>query len=386
MQAAAAHSRCPLLSLDCPSGLDCETGRTLGACVIATHTISFLGLKPGLLTGDGPDLCGKLRNDALQLTPAEFEAALAGAPPGDRGETIGHDNLADALHRRRANCHKGSFGSAGIFGGAAGMLGAALLAGRAALHLGVGRTYLGLLDPQAPPVDPLQPELMLRVGSEAALQLLDPTLTQLTALAVGPGLGRSTAAHGWLGRTLTSPLPLVLDADALNLLAQDDDLKTQLAARPAPTVLTPHPAEAARLLAVSVNEVQRDRMAAAASLAAMFKAWVVLKGNGSIVAAPNGQWWINTNGNPGLATAGTGDVLTGFLVALVAQGYETGLAARAAVHLHAAAADDWAIEQGGEVGLAAAELVPLARRRFNAWIEAERRRRPSCDDAGSDSR
>lgn len=371
MQAAAAASGCPLLALDCPSGLDCETGHATGACVTATHTLSFLALKPGLLTADGPDRCGELRVATLDLSDDELSSVAGtseGRAAGAFGRTIGVDNLAAALKTRRANSHKGSYGSAGIIGGAPGMLGAALLAGRAALHAGAGRVFVGLLDAQAAGVDPVQPELMLSVGAELSEQLLDPAATPLTALAAGPGMGGGAAARALLERTLATTLPLVIDADALNMLAEDDDLRTQLGSRAAPTVLTPHPAEAARLFACGVEDLQKNRLAAAMSLARTFKAWIVLKGNGSIVVSPAEDWWINTSGNASLATAGSGDVLSGLLVALLAQGGEPGSAIRAAVHLHGAAADDWATAQGGQVGLCAGELIPAARGRLNAWL------------------
>jgi ADP-dependent NAD(P)H-hydrate dehydratase / NAD(P)H-hydrate epimerase len=379
MQAAAAASGCPLLALDCPSGLDCETGRTPGACVTATHTLSFLALKPGLLMADGPDRCGELRVAPLQLSDEELSCVAGtseGRAAGAFGRTIGADNVTAALKIRRANSHKGSYGSAGIIGGAPGMLGAALLAGRAALHAGAGRVFAGLLDAQAASVDPIQPELMLRVGAELAGQLLDPAAVPLTALAAGPGMGRGEAARTLVERALATTLPLILDADALNILAGDDDLRTLLGSRPAPTVLTPHPAEAARLLACNVDDLQADRLAAAVTLARTFKAWIVLKGNGTIVVSPAEDWWINTSGNASLATAGSGDVLSGLLVALLAQGGEPGSAIRAAVHLHGAAADDWATAHGGQAGLCAGELIPAARDRLNAWLRAPRDRAP----------
>ncbi|HRE17222.1 MAG TPA: NAD(P)H-hydrate dehydratase, partial [Rhodocyclaceae bacterium] len=202
------------------------------------------------------------------------------------------------MQPRRLNSHKGSVGSAGVGGGALSMTGAALLAGRAALKLGAGRVYLGLLDPHAR-LDPMQPELMIRHPAG----LLD---AKLTALACGPGLGGSLEAAQFLERTLACDLPLVLDADALSLLAQEGNLKSTLATRAHATLLTPHPGEAASLLDCPITDIQNDRITAACEIARQFHSLVALKGCGTVVATPEGQWWINTTGNPGMATAGMG--------------------------------------------------------------------------------
>lgn len=351
----ARRDGCPLLALDCPSGLDADTGRALGDAVIrATHTLTFIAAKPGLLTADGPDHCGELSLATLALD------ATALVPPD--GSVVGDADFAHWLTRRPRNSHKGRHGNAGLLGGAPGMLGAALLAGRAALQLGAGRCYVGCLDEQAPAVDPLQPELMLR--SAAALLTLP-----LDALAAGPGLGTDSEARALLERACALQIPLLLDADALNLLAVEGDLDVAVAQRAAPTVLTPHPAEAARLLDSSVAEVQADRIAAALELADRFNAHVALKGCGTVIATPDNNWMINTTGNPGMGCAGMGDVLSGIVVALIAQGWPAGEALAAGVHLHGAAADALAARIG-EVGLTAGETIPEARRLFNAWIAA----------------
>jgi hydroxyethylthiazole kinase-like uncharacterized protein yjeF len=353
MNAAALESACPVLALDCPSGLAGDTGDAPGDAVAATHTLSFIALKPGLLTGRGPALCGEIRVGALGLRVEPN--------PAD-GSTIGSDDIAAAVALRPRDSHKGTFGAVGILGGAPGMVGAALLAGRAALHVGAGRVYLGLLDESAPAVDTAQPELMIRPAGA----IFD---APLTALAAGPGLGTSGAALDSLAGAIGQALPLVLDADALNLLAQHPPLRTALAAR-APrgwtTVLTPHPGEAARLLKATVDNLQKKRVGAARQLAGETASWVALKGAGTVIAAPDGRWWINTTGNPALATAGSGDVLTGFVAALLARGIDPGPALRCAVYLHGAAADVFAAEIG-ETGLAASELIPIARRLYNRW-------------------
>jgi hydroxyethylthiazole kinase-like uncharacterized protein yjeF len=349
----AARDRCPLLALDCPSGLDADTGKLWGTTIRASHTISFIAGKPGLLTGDGPDHCGAISVASLDLDTERLVKATA--------RTVGVDLLRDHLRPRARNSHKGSNGAAGILGGAASMVGAAFLAGRAALRLGSGRVYLGLIDRQAPVIDPLQPELMLR-QPEALLA------APLTALACGPGMGGSDEAREWLRRACALPLPLLLDADALNLLAATPELRQALLARAAPTLLSPHPTEAARLLDCDTATVQADRPRAAGEVAARYRALTVLKGCGSIVAAPDGEWFVNGSGNPGLATAGTGDVLSGFIVALLAQGWPALEAMLAAVHLHGVAADERVAAGCGPVGLAAGEIIDSARSVFNRWI------------------
>jgi hydroxyethylthiazole kinase-like uncharacterized protein yjeF len=216
-----------------------------------------------------------------------------------------------------------------------------------------------MLDSAAPAIDPLQPELMLR-RADAILKL-----DHLTALAIGPGMGQSAAAVGILKSALRSELPLVLDADALNILAQENMLRRAVMRRSAGTILTPHPAEAARLLGTSTGQVQRDRIEAAVELARRLKSEVVLKGAGSVCASPDGSWQINTTGNPGLASAGQGDVLTGIVGSLLARQIEPPIALRAAVYLHGAAADDLVANGTGPVGLTASEVIDAVRARVN---------------------
>lgn len=340
---------CPVLALDLPSGLDGDTGQQRGPTVRASHTITFIALKPGLLTLDGPDSCGEIHVADLDLPIAEFASDAT---------TLALDLFAAHLAPRQRNSHKGSHGSACILGGARGMAGAALLAGRAALKLGAGRVYVGMLDRMA--VDTAQPELMLRDTGV--------TLPLATALAIGPGLGQSNTAADLLRQAIDTPLPLLIDADGLNLLAAHPALARRAARRTAPLILTPHPAEAARLQSTDVAAIQADRLAATRALARRFNASVVLKGCGSVVAHPDGRCQINTSGNPGLASAGSGDVLTGMVVALLAQGWLADSALATAVHLHGAAADALAADGIGPVGLTAGELIDPARRLLNAWI------------------
>jgi hydroxyethylthiazole kinase-like uncharacterized protein yjeF len=358
----ANAARAPILALDVPSGLNADTGVAYAPTIRARRTATFLALKPGLLTADGPDHCGAVSVHAL-------EVGLGEQLPGRR---LDWPPLAfalpEALRRRARNVHKGSFGTLAIVGGSDGMVGAAILAGRAAVALGAGKVWVGLAATERPAVDWVAPELMLRDAAEVVADRAD-------ALVAGPGLGRTAAARTLLARALDSPAPIALDADALNLLASDAELARRVAARDAPTALTPHPAEAARLLATDTASVQRDRLAAALATAAKFRADVVLKGAGSVLAFRDGTWAINATGNPGLASGGTGDVLTGMLGALLAQGLPVKDALQTAVCLHGAAADALVAEGVGPLGIAASELAPAARRLVNL-ARSERGRHP----------
>jgi hydroxyethylthiazole kinase-like uncharacterized protein yjeF len=353
--AAANADGAPRLALDVPSGLHSDTGRVMGCAVRATHTVTFIALKPGLVTLDGPDHCGE-----IHLRTLDVDATALRTPPG---RLLGPGVVAAALAPRRRNSHKGDYGSVGIVGGDLGMTGAALLAGRAALRLGAGRVYAGLLDGGLG-VDAAQPELMLRSADEVL------KLDHLTCLAVGPGLGQLPDAAFYLDWALEAPVPVVLDADALNLVAADPARAARAAARSAATVITPHPAEAARLLGTSTADVQRDRIAAATALAGKLRSLTVLKGTGSICAAPDGTWHVNPTGNAGMASAGMGDVLTGMIAALIAQRTEPRAALLAAVYLHGAAADALVARAIGPVGLTASEVIDESRRLLNACPRA----------------
>lgn len=310
----------PVLAIDVPSGLSADTGS--GDGVRATHTLSLLALKPGLFTADGRDAAGEVWFDDLGV-PLGSETACA---------TLAGPPVQPA---RRHASHKGSFGDVAIVGGAPGMAGAALLAGRAALHHGAGRVYAALLDDAAVGVDAAQPELMLRRRESLGL----------AGMAVACGCGGGEAVRPVLPRVLGTARTLVLDADALNAIAGDTALQALLAARgrrgDRPTVLTPHPLEAARLLASSASAVQADRLAAAREIAQRFDCCVVLKGSGTVTMPPQGLPAINPTGNARLATAGTGDVLAGMIAARLAGGATAFDAARDAVYLHGLAADRW---------------------------------------------
>lgn len=344
----------PVLALDVPSGLHADSGRVLGTAVRATRTATFITLKPGLLTLDGPDHAGVIDVCPLDLDPA--------ALPGSPGRVIDGRLVPAVLPRRPRNSHKGTFGDVGIIGGAQGMTGAALLAGRAALKLGAGRVVVGFLGPDAPSVDPAQPELMLRKAQDIA------SMPDLSVAVLGPGLGQSSPAVELAAHCLQRDLPVVVDADALNLAAAHTALAELLRKRPAESILTPHPAEAGRLLGRTTADVQADRVAAAVALAQRYRAAVVLKGAGSICAAPDGRWFVNTSGNPGMASAGMGDVLAGIVGALVAQGVAALPALLSGVHLHGLAADHLAQAAGGLVGITAGEVADRARAVVNALV------------------
>jgi hydroxyethylthiazole kinase-like uncharacterized protein yjeF len=226
------------------------------------------------------------------------------------------------------------------------------------MRTGAGKVWLGFLMADPPKIDASMPELMLRHAGP----VLD---ANPDALVVGPGLGQSDAARSLLQRALAWPIPIALDADALNLIARDPTLLAATRSRSAPTLATPHPGEAARVLATSVENVQSDRMGAARELAQRLAANVVLKGAGSVLAHPDGTWDINASGGPALATAGSGDVLSGLLGALLAQGLPAKTALRYAVCLHGATADALVAQGIGPLGLTASELPDAARALLN---------------------
>lgn len=347
---------CLVLSLDVPSGLHADTGAVVGGsagiAVRATHTVTFIGDKPGLHTGDGRDLAGDVVIRQLGIDAALFPTALVRL--NDPAQ------FASALKPRLHNSHKGSYGDLIVLGGASGMVGAAVLTARTAAKCGAGRVFIASPD-NALAYDAMQPELMCRPA-----QQLDFNSAVITC---GPGLGLGREAHDLLNRVLASSSPLVLDADALNLIAAEPGLQHKLRTRHAPGLITPHPLEAARLLGVSTAEVQADRLAAARTLAATFGAIVILKGSGSVIALPDGQVRINTTGNPALATAGAGDVLSGVCGALLAQHWPANMAAYAAAWLHGKAADEL-VESGiGPIGITASELIVPIRTALNRLVQ-----------------
>ncbi|NPC54489.1 NAD(P)H-hydrate dehydratase [Caenimonas soli] len=317
-QWALALGKGPALAVDLPSGLDADTGS--GAALRVAHTLSLLSLKPGLFTGGGRDAAGQVWFDDLDVPAAGSPTAWLAGPPEE----------SERLHAT----HKGSYGDVAIIGGAAGMTGAALLAASAALHAGAGRVFAALLDNGSLAVDTAQPDLMLRPWDS-----LD-----LAAMSVACGCGGGDAVRAVLPKVLSTSQSLVLDADALNAIADDAQLQALLQARSRrdrPTVLTPHPLEAARMIGCAAAQVQADRLAAGRELVKRFGCVVVLKGSGSVIAAPEAPPLINSTGNARLAIAGTGDVLAGMIAARLAAGLAAREAAAGVVYAHGLAADNW---------------------------------------------
>jgi hydroxyethylthiazole kinase-like uncharacterized protein yjeF len=342
-----------VLALDVPSGLDSDTGIAVegGEAVRATHTITFIGAKPGHFTAHGRDLAGKLHVATLDVEPPPKPSIVLNAPA----------LFASHMPPRDYAANKGTFGSLAVVGGDTGMCGAPVLAARMALFAGAGKVHVAFIGEGAPPYDPPHPELMLHHVDRLALDKMD-------ALAIGCGMGSGDHAKRVLADALALDVPKLLDADALNLAATDDALAAAIAARGAqgdPCIVTPHPLEAARLLNADVKTVQRDRVAAARQLAARFAGVAVLKGSGTVIAASDGRVAINPTGNASLASGGTGDVLGGLIGALLAQRLPAYEAALAGVYLHGLAAQSLTDEGIGPAGLTAGELAPVVRRLIN---------------------
>ncbi|MBI3284449.1 MAG: NAD(P)H-hydrate dehydratase [Burkholderiales bacterium] len=352
----SSQKNIPVLALDAPSGLDADSGQALGKpglAVRASHTLSFIGNKPGLHTGAGKDWAGLVAVTDLAI-PEQL------LPPA-QAELIDPPQFAAALPPRTHDSHKGSYGDVIVLGGAPGMAGAAILAGRSALHAGAGRVYLGFIA-EPPAYDSRHPELMCRAA-------LDLEFSR-AVLVIGPGMGSSAIARQLLAQALATAPGMVIDADALTLIAGDSHLQHLLAQRAAPTLLTPHPLEAGRLLGKDVQEIQGDRLGSARKLAKKFHAIVVLKGSGSVICRPDGHISINPSGNPGLASAGTGDVLAGLCGALLAQKIAPWTTAQMAAWVHGHAADSLVQRQGGTVGLTASELPAAIRTCLNRLAAA----------------
>jgi len=326
----------PVLALDTPSGLDSDTGHTPGVAVRATATICFLGLKRGLFTHRGPDLAGDVELRTLDV-PAE---ALAGAA----ALTLSEFEVHAALAERARDSHKGVYGQVLIVGGDRGYAGAVALAAEAALRAGAGTVRVATRPEHAAAILSRLPEAMV-VGVETAADLV-PWLAAATVIAVGPGLGTAPWGKSLLGACFDVAKPLVVDADALNLLASSPRKLSD-------AVLTPHPGEAARLLGIDAAAVQRDRFAAVQNLRDRLGEVVVLKGAGTLVCDGD-RIGVCDRGNPGMASAGMGDVLTGVIAGLRAQGLDASTAARVGVWVHAAAGDLAADE--GERGMIASDL------------------------------
>lgn len=346
--AALNASGKPVLALDIPSGLVADTGHAPGAVVDATATITFIGLKAGLLTGRGPALCGRLHLDTLGLPGALAD----GIQPLAR--QLSFHQLPGWLPRRPRDAHKGHHGHVLVVGGNHGMAGAVALAGEAALRAGAGLVSVATRPGHLMMLNARRPELMCYGIDDAAD--LAPLLTRADVVVLGPGLGQDHWAASLYGAVLDSGLPLVLDADGLNLLAQQPDTRSE-------RILTPHPGEAGRLLGLTTGEVQRDRFAAARALQDRFGGTVILKGAGSLIASAGGID-LCPYGNPGMGSGGMGDLLAGIIGALRAQGLGADTAAAAGVMVHALAGDD-AAHIAGERGLMASDLLPFVQQRVN---------------------
>ena len=348
IEAVNAH-RAPVLALDIPSGLDADRGVVLGAAVRADATLTFIGLKQGLFTGEGRACCGAIHFDALGIPAVIYSSEILSARRADWSQQAGR------LRPRPRDAHKGAFGHLLVIGGNHGFSGAARLAAEAAARTGAGLVSVATRESHAGLLNVGRPELMCH-GCETP-DRLRRLLERATAVAVGPGLGQDAWARSMLDGVLASRLPKVVDADALNLLAAEP-------ARRDDWVLTPHPGEAARLLDGFGGEVQADRFRAAETLQARYGGVVLLKGSGSLVAAGNGRPpAVISDGNPGMASGGTGDVLTGIVGALLAQGLSLEESAVMGGTLHAAAGDRAAL--AGERGLLASDLFPAIRELLN---------------------
>lgn len=338
----------PILALDLPSGLHADSGRVMGAAVCATHTVSFVGLKLGCFIGDGPALCGELHFAGLDI-PAQG----AGEEPAVL-ERVDESLLAALLPHRPRDAHKGMFGHVLIAGGGSGMPGAVRLSGEACLRAGAGLVSVATRAENVAPIIAGRPELMAHALDDVGR--LRELATRADVIVAGPGLGRDPWAEDVLAAVLATDRPLVIDADALNLLAARPRRRDNW-------ILTPHPAEAARLLGTDTRTVQDDRLGALAALVERFGGVAVLKGAGTLIGAQGHTPGICTHGNPGMATAGMGDVLTGVIAALLAQLSDPWTAARVGVLAHALAGDRAA--SGGERGLIASDLFEPLRTCLN---------------------
>lgn len=336
-----------VVAVDIPSGLHADTGKPMGCAVHAAVTITFIGLKAGLLTGSARDYCGEIRYARLDV-PSEVYARVT-----TDMQQLGLHTLQANLPARARTAHKGQCGHALLVGGAPGMSGAIRLAGEGALRAGSGLVSVATHQEHAATVNLLRPELMVH-AVESPVQLY-PLLHTMDALGIGPGLGQTAWSRDLLTMVQNTDIPKVLDADALNLLARARSQRHDW-------VLTPHPAEAARLLGCETVVVENDRLAAARRLQQEYGGVIVLKGAGTVIASV-GRLVFCPAGNPGMASGGMGDVLTGIIAGLLAQGLGLAAAAETGVYAHALAADHAA--SLGERGLLASDVLVCLRKVLN---------------------
>jgi hydroxyethylthiazole kinase-like uncharacterized protein yjeF len=337
-----------ILSLDIPSGLHADTGEELPVAIKADATVTFIGLKQGLITAQGPSHCGELSFSDLDVPLDIYDRVSAAA------QRIDLHTVKSFLPQRERNIHKGQCGHVLVVGGDYGYGGAVRMAGEAAMRVGAGLVTVATRPEHALNIPLARPELMtVAVNIANDLNVL---LEKASVVVIGPGLGQSDWATRLLARVLQSRVPLVIDADALNLLAIEPCKSDQW-------ILTPHPGEAARLLNCSAQDIQADRFAAVHALQIKYGGVCVLKGSGSLIIDANQTISVSSTGNPGMATGGMGDVLTGVIGGLLAQGIALADAARVGVCLHGAAADEAA--SLGERGMLAGDLMPVLRTMAN---------------------
>jgi hydroxyethylthiazole kinase-like uncharacterized protein yjeF len=346
---AINKSLIPVLAIDVPSGVDANTGSVMGSAVFATATVTFIGEKLGLVTGAGMTYAGDVHCDDLQLPLALFALVT-----GDL-ERIEMDAFESYLKPRPRDFHKGNAGHVLIVGGEEGFSGAPCMSALAALRVGAGLVTVATHPKHAAFLNLTHPEIMCH-GIHTSLTL-KKLLQKATVVVIGPGMGKSLWAKMLLKTVLKTALPLIVDADALNLIAERPRKLSNW-------ILTPHPGEASRLLKITTKEVQQDRYAALQKMQQMYEGVSILKGAGTLVAAANARSAVCTAGNPGMATGGMGDVLTGVIGGLLAQGAPLAVAAKMGVFVHARAGD-LAAENGGERGLMATDLMPYLRQMVN---------------------
>jgi hydroxyethylthiazole kinase-like uncharacterized protein yjeF len=343
------QTKVPVLAIDVPSGINADTGAILGTAIKANATITFIGMKFGLVTGSGVAHAGDVYCDDLKL-PKEIFSLTQGVL-----EKIALPQFAKYLQPRPRDMNKGAAGHVLIIGGAPGYSGAPRMAAAAALRVGAGLVTVATHPKNAAMLNAELPEVMCTGVWQA--RALTPLLKKATVVVIGPGLGQSLWAKALLKKVLASKLPVLVDADGLNLLARKPISRNNW-------IITPHPGEAARLLTLTAQQVQADRLHAVQQLQLRFNAVTVLKGAGTLVLAPHVATAICEAGNPGMATGGTGDILSGVIGGLVAQGIPPGEAAKLGVCLHASAGD-LAAAAGGERGMIATDLLPFLRRLVN---------------------
>ncbi|MEE4377016.1 MAG: NAD(P)H-hydrate dehydratase [Candidatus Competibacteraceae bacterium] len=334
------NQRAGVLAIDIPSGLNADTGAIMGIAIDAGVTVTFIGLKQGLFTGQGPARCGTVLFDNLNVPADVYDIVHPSS------QLYTGDNLPSLLPRRSRSAHKGHHGHVLVVGGDSGMAGAARMAAEAAARCGAGLVSVATRAAHAGIQAALRPELMFR-GVESVAELTD-LLTRATVVAIGPGLGTKDWSQILFNAALTTDLPLVVDADGLNLLAANPVHRDNW-------ILTPHPGEAARLLQTTPAQIETDRFAAAAEIALRYGGVCVLKGAGSVIASEKEGLFLCDRGNPGMASGGMGDVLTGVIAGLLAQGLTLTQAACAGVYVHASAGDQAALS--GERGLLAMDLM-----------------------------